>query len=42
MQVLKGEQDVGSVELCCVLLEAPNLTQVEEKLATWAVFETEI
>jgi len=40
--VLQSHQDVGSVELGCILLKAPNLTQVEEKLTTWAVFETEV
>ena len=42
MQVLKSEQDVCSIELGCVLLKAPNLTQVEEKLTAWAIFKTEI
>lgn len=40
--MLQSHQDVGSVELGCILLKAPNLTQVEEKLTTWAVLETEV
>lgn len=42
MEVLEGEKDVCSIELCCVLLEAPNLTEVEEEFATWAVLEAEV
>lgn len=40
--MLQSHQDVGSIELGCVLLKASNLTQVEEKLTTWAVLETEV
>jgi len=42
VEVLQSHQDVGSIELGSILLESPNLTQVEEKLATWAVLETEV
>ena len=42
MEVLQSHQDVGSIKLGCVLLKASNLTQVEEKLTTWAVLETEV
>ena len=42
MEVLKGKKNVGSVELCGILLKAADLTQVEEKLATWAVLEAEV
>ena len=41
MEVLQGEQDVGSIELGGVLLESANLTQIEEELTTRAVLETE-
>ena len=42
VQVLEGEQDVGGVELRSILLEPSDLTQVEEKFASGAVFETEV
>ena len=41
VEVLQGEQDVGSIELGGVLLESANLTQIEEELTTRAVLETE-
>lgn len=40
--MLQGEEDVGRVELRGVLLEAANLAQVEEELATGAVLEAEV
>ena len=40
--MLESEKDVGRVELGCILLEATDLTQVEEKLATWAVLQAEV
>ena len=42
VEVLEGQEDVGRIELGSVLLEAADLTQVEEKFTAWAVFETEI
>ena len=42
MQVLQSKHDVGSVELCCILLEPSNLTQVEKEFATRAVLKAEI
>ncbi len=42
VQVLQGHQDVGGVELSGVLLKTPNLTQVEEKLTTWAVLKAKV
>ena len=39
--MLQGEENVGGVELGCVLLESADLTEVEEELASWAVLETE-
>ena len=41
MEVLESEENVGGVELGCVLLESADLTQVEEELTSWAVLETE-
>ena len=42
VEVLEGEENVSRVKLRCVLLEPPNLTQVEEEFATGAVLEAEI
>lgn len=40
--MLQGQQNIRGVELGSVLLKAPDLTQVEEKLATGAVLEAEV
>ena len=40
--MLEGEKNIGSVELSRILLEAANLTQVKEQLATWTVLQTEV
>jgi len=40
--VLKCKEDVGSIKLCSVLLEAANLAQVEKELTTWAIFKAEV
>ena len=40
--MLQSKDDVGSVELCCVLLKPTNLTQVEKEFTTWAVLKAEV
>ena len=40
--MLKCKEDVGSIKLCSVLLEAANLAQVEKELTTWAIFKAEV
>jgi len=39
--MLESQKDVGSVELCRILLKSSDLTQVEEELSAWAVLEAE-
>ena len=39
--MVQGQQDVGGVEPCGVLLESTDLRQVEEQFATRAVLEDE-
>lgn len=40
--MLKCKEDVGSIKLCSVLLEAANLAQVEKELTAWAIFKAEV
>ena len=42
VEVLEGQEDVCRIELGSVLLEAANLTQVEEKFTAWAVLQAEV
>ena len=42
MEVLKCKQDIRRVELCSILLEPSNLTQIEEKLTTRAILQAEV
>ena len=42
MEGLKGEQDVGGVELGSILLKSTDLTQVKEKFTTRAILKTEV
>jgi len=42
VEVLEGEKDVGSVKLGGILLEAANLTQVEEELATRTILQAKV
>ena len=40
--MLEGEDNVRRVEFCSILLKATNLAQIEEKFASWAVFQAEV
>ena len=42
MEVLECQQDICSVEFGCILLEAANLAEVKEQLATRAVLKAEV
>ena len=39
--MLKGEKNVGCIELGGILLESANLTQIEEQLTAWTVLKAE-
>ena len=37
--MVQGQEYVRRIKSSCILLETSNLTQVEEELSTWAVFQ---